>query len=100
MTGEISEDRERLYALVVGRVQGVGFRAFVQYTATSLGLHGWVRNRWDGTVELTAEGERQQLDELLQSVRRGPRASNVTKVSTDWHQATGEFNGFRVRMTA
>jgi len=99
MTGEISEVRARLYALVEGRVQGVGFRAFVQYTASNLGLHGWVRNRWNGTVELTAEGERQQLEDLLRSVRRGPRASNVTKVSTDWSEATGEFSGFRVRMT-
>ena len=100
MTGEITEDRARLYAHVEGRVQGVGFRAFVQYTASSLGLQGWVRNRWNGTVELTAEGERHQLEELLRSVCRGPRASSVMKVSTDWSEASGEFSSFRVRMTA
>ena len=65
----------RLHAVVEGTVQGVGFRNFVQENAYRLNLTGWVRNRWDGTVEVTAEGDRQDLEKLLQALRRGPRAS-------------------------
>jgi len=90
----------RLHAIVEGRVQGVGFRYFVEENALSLGLKGWVRNRWEGTVELTAEGERQSLEKLLAVVRRGPRSSYVGNVRSDWLPATGEFRDFRIRMTA
>ena len=89
----------RLHASVEGRVQGVGFRYFVQDTATSLGLAGWVRNRWDGTVEIVAEGDRQALGKLLTALYRGPRASIVTGVSPEWLPATGEFSRFQVRST-
>ena len=91
---------ERLHAVIEGRVQGVGFRAFVQHNAATLGLRGWVRNKWDGTVELVAEGERQQLDRLLGAIRRGPRSANVTRVATTWDSGSGEFHGFTVRLTA
>lgn len=50
------QEFQRLYAVVEGRVQGVGFRYFTQERAVLLGLNGWVRNRWNGTVELIAEG--------------------------------------------
>ncbi len=52
----------RLHAIVEGHVHGVGFRAFVIRRASSLGVTGWVRNRWDGTVEVVAEGERPDLE--------------------------------------
>ena len=90
----------RLHAVVEGRVQGVGFRAFVQGQAAGLGIVGWVRNRWDRTVELVAEGERSELDQLLAALRRGPRSSNVTLVKPRWGTASGEFTSFRIRMTA
>ena len=89
----------RLHAIVEGYVQGVGFRAFVENQAISLGLLGWVRNRWDGAVEVTAEGERTNLEKLLTALYRGPRAAQVTGVSPTWSEATGEFPNFRVRMT-
>ena len=47
-----------LHVVVQGKVQGVGFRAFTEYQATQRGLHGWVRNLQDGTVEVEAEGSR------------------------------------------
>jgi acylphosphatase len=90
----------RLTAIVEGRVQGVGFRAFVIDRATPLGLTGWVRNRWDGTVELLAEGERGALERLLSAVRRGPPSAYVTNVKTDWGKASGEFTRFNARSTA
>jgi acylphosphatase len=89
----------RLHANVTGRVQGVGFRYFVQKKANELGVNGWVRNRWDGTVELTAEGERDALEQLLAAVRRGPSGARVLSLDEQWLPASGEFSGFRVKMT-
>ena len=80
-------------------MQGVGFRAFVEQSAEVLDLKGWVRNRWDGSVEVLAEGERQDLEKLLAALRRGPRASGVAEVLFEWQPATGEFTYFSVRMT-
>jgi len=93
------EGVERLHAIVEGRVQGVGFRAFVQQNAYELGLSGWVRNKWDGNVEVLAEGEHKNLEELNMALLRGPRSANVTRVKEQWEKGTGEFNSFRVRMT-
>ena len=92
--------QERLHATVEGRVQGVGFRYFTQQQAVKLGLTGWVRNRWDGTVEVTAEGTRAQLEALLSALRRGPRPGTTRAVKADWLAATGEFQSFRIRRTA
>jgi acylphosphatase len=89
----------QLHATIHGRVQGVGFRAFVEQTAHSLGLTGWVRNRWDSAVETAAEGPRPALEQFLAALYRGPRSSNVSDVDFDWQPATGEFKDFRVRMT-
>jgi acylphosphatase len=89
----------RLHAVVDGRVQGVGFRDFVARSASALSLSGWVRNRWEGTVEVTAEGPRLALEDLLAALRRGPRMAEVTSLDFEWLTATGEFNHFSVRMT-
>lgn len=90
----------RLHATVEGRVQGVGYRAFVEQNAYALRLKGWVRNRWDGSVEVIAEGERLELEKLLAALYRGPRAANVANVQIEWLPATGEFSQFSVRMTS
>ena len=89
----------RLHATVEGRVQGVGYRAFVEQNAYALRLKGWVRNRWDGSVEVMAEGERPELEKLLAALQRGPRAADVTTVQTEWLPVTQEFSHFSVRMT-
>jgi acylphosphatase len=94
------EDKnQRLHARIEGYVQGVGFRAFVQQVANNLGLTGWVRNRWDGAVEVAAEGSRTALDDLIAALKRGPRSSNVTNITISWHSATDEYIGFSVRRT-
>ena len=90
----------RLHAFVEGRVQGVGFRYFVQERASVLDLTGWVRNRWDETVEVLAEGERNKLEKLLAALHRGPPSAYVSNVKTDWQTPTGEFSSFSVRSTA
>ena len=89
----------RLHAVIEGTVQGVGFRYFVQDAANLLGLSGWVRNRWDGTVEVLAEGERSRLEQLLTALRRGPRSAQVMGVNFTWQEYNGEFTGFRVKQT-
>ncbi len=91
--------QKRLHALVEGRVQGVGFRFHVRDAATQLGCTGWVRNRWNGEVEVLAEGEQGALEQLLAEIHRGPRAAFVTHVHVQWLEATGEFTGFSVRAT-
>jgi acylphosphatase len=90
---------KRLHARVHGRVQGVGFRYFVLETATGLGLVGWVRNRWDGSVEVLAEGEIEVLRALVRALESGPRSSSVTEVKTDLQESSGEFASFYVRTT-
>jgi acylphosphatase len=99
MTEKNPTQPARLHATVEGRVQGVGFRAFVEQCAEVYNLTGWVRNRWDGSVEALAEGERAELEKLLAALQRGPRASSVVHVIFDWQPATGEFSHFSVRMT-
>ena len=65
---------------VRGRVQGVGFRAFVEREARELGLTGFVRNRDDGSVEVLAVGPRARISELAGRLRQGPRFSEVRAV--------------------
>ena len=96
----MSENEQvRLHATIKGRVQGVGFRAFVVENAVALGVTGWARNRWDGSVEVLAEGDREALERLLMALRRGPRISNVTKIDQEWGDASGEFKSFHVKST-
>lgn len=92
-------DFTRLHAIVHGRVQGVGFRAFVVDRGIAIGVKGWARNRWDGTVEVLADGDRQQLEQLLSALHQGPRMANVTRVDKDWGTSDGEFSSFHVRST-
>lgn len=95
----IPQDHARLHAIVEGHVQGVGFRMFVQRVASELKLTGWVRNTWEGNVEVVAEGSRPQLEKLLAALKVGPRAAHVINVQVTWPPATGEFLDFRVRST-
>ena len=69
----------KLY-LVEGRVQGVGFRFFVERVAAELGLKGYVRNRADGRVEVYAAGEEETLAQLRERLEAGPRASRVDRL--------------------
>ena len=90
---------ERLHATVDGHVQGVGFRYFVMAAAKELKLTGWVRNRFDGSVEVIAEGPRKELETMTFFLRKGPRGSYVSGVKTEWQAATGEFTRFDVTIT-
>ena len=69
-----------LHIVARGRVQGVGYRAFVEDTALRLGLEGWVRNRRDGTVEAVVCGDDDLVERLVAACRRGPPAAHVEAV--------------------
>lgn len=84
----------RLHAIVEGRVQGVSFRYFVTEQAHSLGINGWVRNRFNGNVEVMAEAPRNRLELLLTALRQGPPAAHVTDIQVEWSDGTGEFTSF------
>jgi acylphosphatase len=86
-----------LRAVVHGRVQGVSFRYYAQRRAGELGLTGYVRNLWDGSVEVLAEGSRADLEEFLAFLRVGPRSAFVSQVDTQWSPATNAFERFEVR---
>lgn len=88
---------QRLTAEVVGRVQGVGFRFFVQHAANRLKLSGYVRNLPDGRrVEVEVEGPRPALEALLDELREGPPGAHVEHVQHSWQPATGAFRGFEI----
>ena len=66
--------------IISGRVQGVGYRFFVERVANQLGLRGYVKNLWDGNVEAYAIGEEAQLEEFRRRLAEGPRMGHVTAV--------------------
>ena len=68
------------HVVVRGRVQGVGYRAFVEDEALRLGLEGWVRNRRDGTVEAVFCGADDAVERIIAACRRGPPAARVEAV--------------------
>lgn len=89
--------RTRRYR-VRGDVQGVGFRAFVMRQANALGLDGWVRNRYDGTVEVLACGDERSHEELRSALAAGPRMSRVDEVEvSDQGQDESPPAGFHLR---
>ena len=83
--------------MVSGRVQGVCFRMCTVATARRLGLAGWVRNRPDGSVEITAEGEETALRQLADWCGEGPSYARVTDARVSYADALGEFSEFAIR---
>ena len=83
--------------LVSGRVQGVGFRFFVESAAMREGLHGWVSNLPDGRVEISAEGDADALERFERHVRHGPPGARVDEVETEDQMPTGRATGFAIR---
>lgn len=82
--------------VVRGRVQGVGFRWFVEREAHMLGIAGWVRNNHDGSVEVLAQGTRDQLSGLHGRLRDGPRAARVDAVEVSDAPPVDGLSSFRI----
>jgi len=90
-------DNVRAHVWVKGRVQGVGFRAYVESIAQQTAVAGWVRNVGYDTVESVAEGERGNVDRFIEMVIQGPRASRVDESRVEWEDVTGEYRDFGVK---
>lgn len=87
-----------VHAVVEGRVQGVGYRAWTRREALARGLRGWVRNRRDGAVEAVFAGDAAAIDAMLPALREGPPSSRVSGVvTTPWSEPVDD--GFAVRDT-
>lgn len=84
--------------IITGRVQGVGFRNYLQFKARQFNIKGWVRNRTDGSVEAVIQGDDAQVEALILRAHRGPPKSAVRGVTVS--DATGEFTAFETRPTA
>jgi acylphosphatase len=93
-SSEIATQSRRF--LVRGRVQGVGFRWFVEREAHVLGIAGWVRNNADGSVEVLAMGSREQLLGLRSRLRQGPRAARVDDVEEIETKPVAGLTNFRI----
>jgi len=89
--------KARAHIVVSGRVQGVFFRSETQDEANRRNVSGWVRNLPDGRVEAVFEGEKEDVDRLIEFCRRGPPGAQVSKVDVQWEDYVGEFRGFKIR---
>ena len=87
----------RVHVWVKGRVQNVGFRAHVEFSARRIGVAGWVRNVSYDTVEAVAEGEREKIERFVDMMKTGPQGSRVDESQVDWENPSGEFMSFDVR---
>jgi acylphosphatase len=73
-----------VHIIVEGLVQGVGYRWYAARRAQALGVRGFVRNLYDGTVEVRASGDRSKLEELIRDLKVGPRSAHVTNMKIEW----------------
>ena len=81
---------------ISGRVQGVGFRFFAERVANQLGIRGYVKNRWDETVEVYAIGDAESLEEFRRNLAEGPRSAHVTGIEESDEPVRKEFSTFRI----
>jgi acylphosphatase len=82
---------------VSGEVQGVGFRYFIARAASELDINGYVKNLYNGNVEIYAEGRKELLDELVNTAKTGPRHSFVKKAEIEWLVFMNKYNNFEIR---
>jgi len=86
--------------VVTGRVQGVGYRNFVEHTGAKIGVDGYVRNRRDGSVEVFAMGTDEELEKLRKALERGPIMAQVGRVSEEPSEVETKYIGnFTVEFT-
>lgn len=82
------------HILVMGFVQGIGFRSFIKSKAQNLNLTGWVRNTDDGRVEVLVQGPKEKLQNLIKICEKGPFLSEVKSVQVQWEKASEKFQSF------
>lgn len=84
-------------ATISGKVQGVWFRDSTRKEAVKLNVVGWVMNKPDGTVYLEAEGEEEQLNQLIKWLNVGSRYSRVDNVEIEWFEPTNSYSTFEMK---
>jgi len=89
--------KARAHIYISGRVQGVFFRDHTRTWAKSLNLTGWVMNLDDGRVEVMAEGDKQNIEVLIDKLREGPPLARVENVEINWEEYKGEFDDFKIK---
>jgi acylphosphatase len=89
----------RVHVFVSGRVQGVFFRVETRSKAIKSNVAGWVRNTPDRRVEAIFEGEKANVEQLIDFCRRGPPGARVTDIDVQWEAYTGEFKTFKIQST-
>ncbi len=82
---------------VKGRVQNVGFRAHVEYSARLIGVTGWVRNVGFDTVEAVAQGEAVKVNQFIEAMKAGPRGARVDESRVEWENTAADLASFEVR---
>ena len=82
---------------VEGIVQGVGFRFFTQDKAQEYNLKGYVKNIYDGSVEIYAEGEKSILEKFITDIKRGPRMSRVESTDIRWIDVENQYESFTIK---
>jgi len=88
---------KRVHIIISGYVQGVCFRYYAKIKARNLGIKGFVRNVPNGDVEVVAEGNEKEINELINFCRKGSRLSCVANLKIEYEEFKGEFNDFTVR---
>jgi acylphosphatase len=83
--------------LITGRVQGVGFRWFAHDAAAREGVHGWVRNLADGTVEAVLEGDRDAVARVEAHLQRGPSSARIEQIEVEDLEPAARVTGFSIR---
>lgn len=86
----------RAHLIVSGRVQGVFFRAETEKNANRNNVTGWVQNLPDGRVEALLEGEKENVDSVIEFCKRGPRGAYVHSVNVTWGEYAAEFTEFTI----
>lgn len=87
----------QIHALVSGYVQGVNFRYYAVHQAKALGLHGFVKNLLDGRVEVVAQGNKEQLERMVEWLNHGPASASIEDVQVEWSETKKKFKGFSIQ---
>ena len=86
----------RVHVFISGKVQGVFFRSETRYQANRWKITGWTQNLSDGRVEAVFEGEKENIEKLLNFCKKGPLRAEVTNIDITWENYTGKFNAFKI----
>ena len=89
--------KTRTHVYISGHVQGVFFRYETKRNAESLGVRGWIRNSPNGSVECVFEGEKENIEKILEFCKHGPPGANVTDIKINWENYRDEFDNFHIR---